>query len=272
MKSRVAVSSGPVNEPPPNGPGSGIPLSIKRPRIPSPRGICQTWSPQLYDDSDVETLSERRLFTFGFRVLRSPQEGLFDYELETALQFGRGRRSEGLRDVDGFAHFHHLTLGYTFARAWSPRLTLHYVYASGDKQPADDSWQRFDSLFGGRRFEFAPTSIFGPWSRSNINTPSVRLQLKPGSKWTAFVDYRAVWLASRRDEWVGTGAQDPTGGSGSYVGSQIELRVQWDLLPRNLRLELGYAHLFAGRFIREAPNSNRQGDSNYVYTQAMIWY
>ena len=50
------------------------------------------------------------------------------------------------------------------------------------------------------------------------------------------------------------------------MGSQIELRVGWEVVPGNILLEVGYAHLFAGRFIDEAPNSNR-GDSNYVYTQ-----
>lgn len=226
---------------------------------------------KLYDDTDVKTLARRRIFTPGFRLLRAPQKGRFDYELETALQWGKGRSQSSLRDIEGFAHLHYLGLGYTFDRPGSPRLILHYAYASGDKDPSDDSWQRFDPLFGGRRFEFAPTSIFGPWSRSNINTPGVRLQLRPAAQWTVFVDYRAVWLASRRDEWVGSGIQDLSGQSGSYVGSQIEMRVQWDVLPQNLRLEFGYAHLFAGRFIREA-NPSSQGDSNYVYALAMIWF
>jgi hypothetical protein len=55
------------------------------------------------------------------------------------------------------------------------------------------------------------------------------------------------------------------------VGQQIEMRVRWWILPGNLLLEAGYAHLFAGEFIDNAPNSNG-GDSNYVYTQFSLQF
>jgi hypothetical protein len=148
-------------------------------------------------------------------------------------------------------------------------LFLHYTYASGDRDPFDGSNERFDTLFGARRFEFGPTSIYGAFSRSNINSPGIRLQLRREPRWNAFIDYRAVWLASARDEWGGTGVRDPSGNSGSFVGQQVEMRLRWKLLPGNLMLEAGYAHLFAGEFIDEAPNSNG-GDTNYVYTQMLL--
>ena len=223
-----------------------------------------------YDSTDGDTTPRRRLGTPGFRLLREPREGRLDYEIETALQFGSSQSSlAGSRTLDHFAHFHHVTLGYTFSRPGSPRLLLHYDYASGDDDPTDGSNERFDTLFGARRFEFGPTSIYGAFSRSNINTPGIRLQLKPGTRWSAFVDYRAVWLASDRDEWAGTGVQDPTGGSSSFVGQQIELRVRWRPLPGNVLVEFGYAHLFAGEFIDDAPNSNG-GDTNYAYSQLVL--
>jgi hypothetical protein len=64
--------------------------------------------------------------------------------------------------------------------------------------------------------------------------------------------------------------RDRTGKSGSFIGPQIELRVRFEPLRGNLRLEAGYAHLFAGEFIEQAPNANHRGDSNYVYTQATL--
>ena len=48
------------------------------------------------------------------------------------------------------------------------------------------------------------------------------------------------------------------------------MRVRWSVLPGNVQIEGGYAHLFAGEFIDNAPNSNRQGDSNYVYSQMVL--
>ena len=38
---------------------------------------------------------------------------------------------------------------------------------------------RFDTLYGARRFDFGPTSIYGPFIRSNLNSPALRLFFKP---------------------------------------------------------------------------------------------
>jgi hypothetical protein len=223
-----------------------------------------------FDDSDGDVLPRRRLLTPGFRLLREPKAGRFDYQLETVFQVGRSRRElDGSEGLEHFAHFHHLTLGYTFEAPGSPRLLFHYDYASGDREPRDDENQRFDTLFGGRRFEYGPSSIYGAFSRTNLNSPGVRLELRPGSRWTAFLDYRAVWLASDTDEWGGTGVRDPTGGSGSFVGQQLETRVRYRPFLGNVLLEAGFAHLFAGTFIDRAPNSNG-GDTSYVYTQLIL--
>jgi hypothetical protein len=225
-----------------------------------------------YDATIGETIPRRELGTPGFRLHRDPKDGHLDYELETAFQFGSSRSTlTGPLNLDHFAYLTHLTLGYTFSSAWNPRVALHYDYASGDKRPLDGDNGRFDTLFGARRFEYGPTSIYGPWTRSNINTPGIRVEVVPSLHTTAFIDYRAVWLAQKRDEWVGTGVRDVTGSSGSFVGQQIEMRVRWWILPGNLLLEAGYAHLFAGEFIDNAPNSNG-GDSNYVYTQFSLQF
>jgi hypothetical protein len=44
------------------------------------------------------------------------------------------------------------------------------------------------------------------------------------------------------------------------------------VIPKNVRLEVGYAHLFAGEFIEDAPTSNDEGDSDYVYTQVVLGF
>lgn len=228
---------------------------------------------------DVGT--HRNLFTSGGRLLRKPARGHFDYNVEFALQWGDSRNSRASTiDLDHFAHFEHLEAGFTFDAPWRPRLALQWDYASGDKDPTDDKNGRFDTLYGARRFDFGPTGIYGPFARSNINTPGLRLQVKPREGVSAFLSYRAFWLAQSKDRWTTTGLQDPTGSSGSFLGDQIELRVRWSPLPGNLMLELGYAHLFRGEFAKNVPlpppsaaNPNphkADGDSDYVYTQATI--
>jgi hypothetical protein len=219
-------------------------------------------------DGALRTTRNRQLYTPGFRLLKNPAPARFDYQLETALQFGRSHSSTtSSKELDHYAHFHHLTLGYTFDLPWSPRVVAQYDYASGDNNPNDSTNNRFDTLYGARRFEFGPTGIYGAVARTNIHTPGFRLEVKPHSKVSTFMGYRALWLASNRDAWGNTDVVDPEGKSGSYIGSQVELMIRWQVVPERIIFESGYAHLFAGEFINNAPNSNQQGDSNYAYTQ-----
>jgi hypothetical protein len=40
--------------------------------------------------------------------------------------------------------------------------------------------------------------------------------------------------------------------------------------PECHETQQGYAHLFAGELIDDAPTSNDEGDSDYVYTQVVL--
>lgn len=222
-------------------------------------------------DAPDRPTRNRRLVTPGFRLFRKSAPGRIDYTFETAIQFGESRllTSAG-RSLDHFAHFHHLTLGYTFDAPWSPRVAFQYDYASGDENPNDGSNERFDTLFGARRFEWGPTGIYGPFARGNLSTPGIRVQVKPHERVTSFVAYRGYWLASDQDFWITSGLRDASGSTDKFIGSQLEFRVRIKLIPGNVMLESGYAHLFAGDFIDDAPNSSRQGDSDYVYTQLTL--
>ncbi len=223
------------------------------------------------DDTDRRPTRNRQLVTPGFRFWKPPAKGALDYLIETALQFGQSRTNPvSTRDLDHFAYFHHLEMGWSFDAPASPRLLVQFDYASGDDDPNDGDNGRFDTLFGARRFDFGPTGIYGPFARANLITPGLRLRVKPSKSVSSFVSLRSFWLASDRDAWVAAGLRDPNGKSGSYLGTQIEVRVRWDVLPGNLRLESGFAHLFTGGFRDDAPQSNGQGDATYVYAQATV--
>ncbi len=120
-----------------------------------------------------DTAAHRTYSTFGGRLYKDQKPGEIDYEVETAGQIG----TSGV--TDHFAHFQHVDLGYTFSLPWNPRLLFHYDYASGDRQPGDNQSERFDTLFGARRFEYMPTGIFGPFSRTNLNSPGWRIIVTP---------------------------------------------------------------------------------------------
>jgi hypothetical protein len=224
------------------------------------------------DESDTHNRPTRNrdIHTLGGRLYKNKSLSEFDYQIEAAYQFGESRATifvNDTEDLDHMAYFGRAELGYSFAANWSPRLVAQFDYASGDSDPDDDDNNRFDSLYGVRRFDFGPLGIYGPFARANIISPGIRLQLKPSSKVALFVAHRAYWLASNKDAWVVARVRDPEGDSGSYLGQQLEARLRWDIHPKNLRWEIGGAYLFKGGFANDAPNANGQSDPNFLYSQ-----
>ncbi|HET9395404.1 MAG TPA: alginate export family protein [Nitrospiraceae bacterium] len=219
-------------------------------------------------DSNALPTRNREIYTPGLRVSRKPTSKAWDFDFESAIQFGSLRDSGAAtdqRDLDHFAYFAHVELGYTFAASASPRVAVLYDFASGDDSPTDDDSNRFDTLFGARRFDHGPTGIYGAFARSNIQSPGVRISAKPHTQLDGMFAYRAYWLASDTDAWTTSGLRDASGNSGSFIGHQVEARLRWDLRHESVRLELGGAYLFAGEFIRSAPNATGQGDTAYGY-------
>lgn len=220
------------------------------------------------DGSNLNTRN-RELITVGTRILQKPRKNEFDYDVEAAIQFGEQRASTAAgdrADLNHQAHFVHVSAGYLFDAPLKPRLEFLFDLASGDDDPNDGESNRFDTLFGARRFEFGPTGIFGAFARANLLSPGLRLNLRPTENTQVMIADRFHYLASDQDAWPAAGIADPTGGSGHYIGNFAEIRVRWDPHP-NLRVEVGVAHLFAGTFAEEAPNATTQGDSTYGYFQ-----
>lgn len=221
------------------------------------------------DAAGVLSTRDRDLYTPGLRLYRKPKKNQFDYQVESIFQFGESRSSTtSITDLDHFAYFHHAEVGYNFDTKWSPRLILQYDYASGDDDPNDGDNNRFDTLYGARRFDFGPTGIYGPFSRANLSTPGVRLKLKPVPNVTSFFALRGYWLVSDNDAWTTASIANVTGQSDSYIGTQIEGRIRWEVLSKNIRIEAGAAHLFAGDVMDGAGKS----DATYLYSQAVFWF
>lgn len=220
-------------------------------------------------DGEDAPSSNRRLVTSGLRVHRAPAPGRFDFQFETMLQLGTSRATtnpDDSRDLTHRAYSAHASGGYRFDAPWSPRLILQYDRASGDGAPDDHFNGRFDPLFGARRFDFGPTGIHGAFARSNLSSPGLRAELAPRPQLDGFAAYRLFWLASARDAWTTAGLRDATGASGSFLGQQLEARVRWRVLPKNLTLELGAAHLIRGQFAKSAPKA-RSTPATFLYTQ-----
>ena len=219
-------------------------------------------------DGDVPTRN-RRIVTPGLRLYRKPKPGHVDFQIEAALQVGSSRgtnRGDDREDLSHRAFFAWAELGTTMDIAWQPRIVVHYDYASGDGNPSDERNGRFDSLFGAP-IDLGPSGIYGPFSRANLSSPGGRAQIEPMESVSAFAAYRLFWLAERRDAWVrSSGVHDLTGNSGRFLGQQIEGRVRWNILPKNLVLEVGAAHFIRGGFAKHAPGG-RDAPASLVFTQ-----
>lgn len=222
------------------------------------------------DEADAPDLAtrNRKLWTLGSRLNREPAVGKYHSTIEAAVQFGESRSSTNpanTTDLDHLAGFLHMSVGRRFEGESRPTVTLLFDYASGDSDPTDGDNNRFDTLYGARRFEFGPTGIFGAFARSNLVTPGVRFSVDPTSDTNLMLAYRVYRLASDKDAWTTSGLSDPSGAAGSSLGSMAEFRLRWDIAPKNLRLECGVAYFAAGSFVDRAPNATDQGDTVYGY-------
>ncbi len=226
-------------------------------------------------DSTNNQTRNRRYFTPGFRFYIKPTAGEIDFQTETIGQFGTVRGSTDKTDgknLDHAAWMQHADVGYTFDHPWTPRLAFEYDYASGDKNPKDNHDQRFDTLFGARRFDFEPTGIYGAFARSNINTPGYRITVNPRSDVQLGVSHRAFWLASDTDAWTTTGTtalRDKTGKTSNHISQQLELTARYDL-NSSLNFEIGWTHLFKGDFAKNVPNAPAGKDIDYFYVQSLL--
>jgi hypothetical protein len=222
------------------------------------------------DDTATRATRDRDILTPGFRLFGDPAAGKLDYQLEYAYQFGHISTSAaaGAPRQNVSAHTLHAELGYQFAGGWQPRLAAFYDFASGDRPGG--KYTRFDGLYGSRRGDWGPGSIYGPLGRSNTSSPGVRLEVKPTKRLDGFVAYRANWLASASDSFASTGVRDASGHSGKFAGHQIEARARYWLIPKMLRLETGGALLFNGRLLNDAPNANGFGNTSYAYADVTL--
>mgnify|MGYP001165593003 CR=1 FL=1 len=227
------------------------------------------------DEQDAHGLAtaNRSLSTVGGRLVQRPAKAHFDYEIEATYQFGDSRTGTSSNtDLDHEAYFAHLEGGYTFDHDWKPRTVLQFDYASGDDSPTDGENNRFDTLFGARRWEFGPTGILGFIARANVMTPGLRLVVNPRKDVELMLSHRPVFLASDTDAHTPSGVRDTSGGSGDHVGDFSELRLRWNVFPGNWMLEFGAAYAASGEFLNDAPNASGAGDTSYVYVQSLFTF
>lgn len=214
-------------------------------------------------DSRRLATRDRSINVFGGRIIAEPATGKLDYEVEMLAQRGTISRSlaanAGRQAVR--ASFVHADIGYSFRDPWKTRLSIEVDRGSGDE--AGGRYGRYDTLFGMRRADLAPSGIYAALQRTNIMTPGIRIEVTPSKRFDGFAGYRALWLAAKEDAFATTGVRDPAGLSGDFAGHQIEGRLRYWLIPKRLRFEFDGVLLAKSGFLRRAPNATPKRWTRY---------
>lgn len=222
-------------------------------------------------EENGSTTRRRELLTPGVRLFQPRKKGATNFEVELIGQVGESKTATAAsnRTLDHVAGYARGALGYTYDMAWQPTVELSWDYASGDQNPNDNTNNRFDTLFGARRWDYGPTGVYGAVARANINSPEIKLVLKTGQTTELTFGVRGVWLASERDTWTTANLRDSSGRSGHHVGQQYEVRFRWDFVPKSVNFDLGACYLAEGSF-QDRASGNQGRDVTMAYAQC-VW-
>jgi hypothetical protein len=225
-------------------------------------GYVRTFSPRVLIEpywllSDQAANGGKQLHTGGVHTYGQIGSSSWDYDFDFAGQWGE---SDGL---DHQAWAAHAEIGHTWDHPWKPRLGAWLNFASGDRDPGDTASGRFDPLYGAT---FAFYGYSGYFSWQNIVNPALRLSFQPMEKLRCEIIHRGIWLASEDDAWVRASRQDPAGGSGRYVGQELDLRAAWQA-TKHLELEAVYSCFFPGGFVDQTGPSP---ESHFGYLAATL--
>lgn len=188
-------------------------------------------------------------YTLGARFATNPKP--FDVDVELDYQFGEN----GTVDISAYSFA--VEGGYTAeALTFKPRAYLGFDYASGDEEPADDEFNRFNQLFPLGHAYFGYIDVI---ARQNIVDlhPGLELTLanngRYAKKLSLRTDYHLFWRAEENDGVfnAGGGLLRAAGGNDEReIGSELDLLLTWQV-DRHLSAYFGYSHFFAGDFIEQ---------------------
>ena len=190
------------------------------------------------------------------------------FKSHTVLQWGQRRdtaENSDRNDLEVRAWFQHLSWSRAFNHAWVSRFSLNLDYASGDRSAGDQDSESFDSLFGVTRFEWGPGSLYGALNRTNVVSPSLRLEFKRNSL-SGYLAYRPAWVAQTSDMWGRSGI---TAENGRFIGHQLDFRVR---LQQGVQVqwEAGSAYLLRGSMPRTSGVGRERDNPTYGYVQVQF--
>ena len=198
--------------------------------------------------------------TIGARTAGKLPLGL-DYGVEMALQRG------SLADDSINAWAGHWQMRESLPGAGAVKLTSEYNFATGDKNPTDGTRATFDQLYPTGHDKLGLADQVG-WR----NTHHLRegFEFSPVKATPISVNYQTWWLAEKTDGLYAANGNRIAfvagGAASSHVGQELDVQVTRALTPQ-LALAAGYAHMFAGDFLKQATPGK-----SYSYPYVMATY
>lgn len=137
------------------------------------------------------------------------------------------------------------------------KLSALFAGASGDDTPGPAGGNNtFDNLFPTNHLHYGYLDLQGLRNLLNVQA---RATCDLGGGNSATIQYNSFWLQNDQDAWYGANGLprrngvaafvDPTGGSGSHVGQELDLVLDLKL-GASVKMQLLYGHLFPGGFVR----------------------
>jgi hypothetical protein len=228
-----------------------------------PRGSVEPyvfWRRDVDLRTEAAALGDLSQTTVGVRLAGTLPARL-DYGVEMAVQRG----SLGTDRVNAWGG--HWQLRESLPGAGRMRVTGEYNYGSGDRDPTDGRRGTFDNLYPTPHDKYGLANQIG-WK--NIRHVRAGFEVTPLKGLPITTNYHSWWLAERRDgvyTAVGTPlARVMAGATDSHVGQEFDVQVARALTPQ-IQAAAGYAHIFAGDFLKEATPG-----ADYSYPYVMVTY
>jgi len=199
-------------------------------------------------------------FTFGLRIAGNLPNN-FEYDTEFDGQTG----SLGTFTIRAWAGYAHVDK--TFPKApVSPRVFIEGNYASGTKNPAGPDWNTFDQIYPSNHDKYGFADQVG---RRNLVEFSVGVEEDLTKKWHTKQAFEGFWLATSNDNFYnGSGAIEVPAhpGASRHIGNELDLIAEY-YLNKGLTFGFGYAHLFAGQFLKTTTPGH-----SFIYPYAYFQY
>jgi hypothetical protein len=197
--------------------------------------------------------------TSGLRT-RAPR-GAFELRLEGAVQRGR-RAGDPVRAWFGVGR-----VTADLNSAWKTRVYLEHGQSSGDANPADGTFQRFDPVcWSGHGFQGTLDIV----SESNVSDWCGGVTAQPAEGWTVQSEFNSFALSQARDYWVDdagtTLRRSVAGTAGTSLGRELDTTVRWDMRSK-VSVLVGASRFWRGGYVRDTGGG---GDVSWGFAQLNV--